>query len=592
MRQESPFGLFPTSLIFLGCALTVATLPELHPRQDCDTTICPDPSWFTGVGDKVLDTWQSIGGYLDGVLFKNPPEQQIPTIPTAPLLPGSLEITPENPHGTEWTPQNQPSSGTENCPVGAPELNYDSNDQNQNFRQCSAAPAQIIMPKDCTSPKNAMVAQKLAVIDSSFKTSRSPRCPGENGVVFWLAHLTADQAAMILTETDGAVEGIAPDSPFESDPLTPAPELMVGEEVIPETTKVGNRLRKKRGNLQVEVREWNSLFDSSLTFLSTPPGRTNLNSRKYSYFKTAVEYARRHDIRVYLVDSGYARGGQIRNDRLEWLYGIGVEREESDSDPNGHGTCMASKIGSPACGVVPWGPVFTIVKILPTVASFIDSLGSILGDVIEKASALQGRAVIQMTGNWPLRRDEAFIIRAMQEGINALLSSKIMVVSPAARGRPGEQMATWPSSLAGMTDMITVGAVTPYPEPGIPYGSRYSWSLTGPPGTVTVSAPGGGLCRTPDGSLQSFIGADMPAAVTTGLVAYFLAIPDLQEYFNAQPNWASAVKRYVMAMSYPRNELVTSVWNGLDSADAPTKTYNTPGDPWIGIPYPGNPRFG
>ena len=309
------------------------------------------------------------------------------------------------------------------------------------------------------------------------------------------------------------------------------------------------------------------------------------------YFKTAVQSAQRQDVRIYLVDSGYdLNSGQIRQDRLEWFYGIGATIEESDSDPGSHGTCMASKIGSPNSGVLQGEPVFTIVKILPTIASFMDSLGYILGDILEKASSLEGRAVVQITGRWPLRVNEVFLIQIMQQGINALLNSKVMVVSPAASGRPGQDLSTWPSSLAGLTDMITVGAVTPFPQPDTPYGSRYPWSPTGPPGTVTISAPGGGLCGTKGGILKPFIGPGMAVAVTTGLVAYFLAIPDLQEYFLAQPNWASAVKRYVLAMSYPRHEQVNSVWNGLDSEESKI-TYNTPRDPWTGIPYPGNPRF-
>lgn len=334
MRQGLLIGLIPTSFIFLGYASTAAALPELHRRQQCDSVICPDLSWFTNFGDKFQDTWQMIGGYLDGFFLKNPPEQQNPADPTIPLLPGSGEPNPQNPFETELTPQIELFSGAEKkCPVGAPDLNYDLTDQNQNSRQCTVAPAQIIIPTDCTSPQNTLVAQKLAVIDPSFKTSRSPRCPGENGVVFWLAHLTADQAAMILAETDGAVEGITPDSPFESVPLTPAPELIARKEVIPETTKIGSHLKKKRGILQVESIEWTRASDPSLTFLSTPPGRTSRNSRKYTYFKTAVNDARRQDIRVYLVDTGYAPGsGQIRDDRLEWLYGMGATREESDGD--------------------------------------------------------------------------------------------------------------------------------------------------------------------------------------------------------------------------------------------------------------------
>ena len=45
----------------------------------------------------------------------------------------------------------------------------------------------------------------------------------------------------------------------------------------------------------------------------------------------------------------------------------------------------------------------------------------------------------------------------------------------------------------------------------------------------------------------------------TRLVVYFLAIPDLYQYFIAKPNFALAMKKYVVAMSYPRNGLVNTV---------------------------------
>ena len=44
----------------------------------------------------------------------------------------------------------------------------------------------------------------------------------------------------------------------------------------------------------------------------------------------------------------------------------------------------------------------------------------------------------------------------------------------------------------------------------------------------------------------------------------------------AQPNFELAVKQYVIAMSYPRNGLVTSMWNGLDAREVCT-VYKEPG---------------
>lgn len=582
------------SLIFLWCTETVAALPELHHREEYDSVVCPDLSWFSTIGEKAQDTWQSISGYLGGLLLKDPPEEQIPTNPpTEPLLPGSgRSIDPQNPWDTEPAPQIELFSSTEECPVGTPDANYDSNDQSP-LRPCSIAPAQIVVPTDCTSPKNALVAQKLAVMDPSFKISRSPRCPGENGVVFWLAYITPDQAATILAETDGAVKGIAPDSPFKSGPLTPAPELTSSHELVPRNPKIEDRLKKKkkRGILESEVRgSADRHHDPSLTYLSIPPGQSHGYSQKYTFFKTAVQSALRSSIRLYLVDSGYdPRSGQIRQEGLEWLFGLGTSKRKNDNHPQSHGTCMASKISGRENGVFPGGPVFTIVKTSDTVASFIDALGYILTDVNEKEASVVGRAVVQISGQWRMRASEVFIMDAMYQGILALLDFKVMVVTATPDISTGKD--TFPASFETISHIITVGAISPLSLPNIPYGSKYPWSI----GSPTVNAPGSGFCQiTPPGGTgrndQAFMGPAMAAAITTGLVAYFLAIPDLQEYFLTQPDWASALKRYVVAMSYPRYQLVTSVWNGLDSGDG-KKIYNTPADPWIGIPYPGNPRF-
>ncbi len=244
-------------------------------------------------------------------------------------------------------------------------------------------------------------------------------------MVFWLAYITPDQAANILAETDGAVKGIAPDSPFNSGPLTPAPELITSHELAPRKPKLENGLKKKRGVLEVEVQGSDDLTDPSLAFLSIPPGQTHGYSRKYAFFKTAVQSALRTDIRVYLVDSGYdPSSGQIRQKGLEWLYGIGASKRKSDNHANYHGTCMASKISGPENGVFQRRPVFTIVKTSDTLASFIDSLGSILADVIDKKTFVEGRAVVQISGQWRVKRTEVFIIDAMRAAILALLNSK------------------------------------------------------------------------------------------------------------------------------------------------------------------------
>lgn len=57
----------------------------------------------------------------------------------------------------------------------------------------------------------------------------------------------------------------------------------------------------------------------------------------------------------------------------------------------------------------------------------------------------------------------------------------------------------------------------------------------------------------------AYTGSSFAGVVMTRLVVYFLAIPDLYQYFIAKPNFALAMKKYVVAMSYPRNGLVNTV---------------------------------
>lgn len=169
---------------------------------------------------------------------------------------------------------------------------------------------------------------------------------------------------------------------------------------------------------------------------------------------------------------------------------------------------MAFKIGGPGHELLQSGPVFTIVKVSETLASSIDSLGYILNDVGDKRISVESQAVIHISGQWRAMTTEAFIIDTIYQGILAFLTSKSMIVSTSPHIGVGDN--TWPASLAQVSDMITVGAVSPLPLPGIPYGSRYPWSIEGP---VRVNTPGGGDCITEGGN----------AAVTTGLIFSILS---------------------------------------------------------------------
>ena len=595
---------FLTSLIYFDFTWKVVAFSRLFPRQDaCDEFFCLD---WSVLGASAQQTFDSIGAYLGRLFLQGQQDPQSPTIPTEQPLPG---MDPDSsrpdsefkiPTDTQTSPQILPLAGSEQCtqnapPVGAPELTNDE-DEIQNYRSCGVTTAYIIIPSDCGSPENTNVEQILLGTDPKFKTSRSPWCHAENGVMFWLGNLSPEQALDLKGRAGGAVKIVMPDVPLRKDPLTPAPELMT-QALTPSAAGTDGRL-KLRDLLEVRFRNYRStgVSDPSLTFLSNAPEAPKENLKDYIYFKSAIEAAQAQEVRVYVIDTGFEKTNpDIPHNKLTYIYGLGCRTLPNDDDEEGGSSCVVSKIGGQRFGVFPNGPAFSIVKIGPDLSALFDSLGLVIRDIIRKPY-MKGRAVVHISGQWPIKEINRDAINLLQQGIKALLSLKAMIVAPAGSVDEGEQMTpNIPADLAQTTDFIIAGAVVPFETSVNPswnpawFGQRIPGTLTGP--AVTVSAPGSGFCYAKGTSVKSYTGSGIAAAVMTGLVAYFLAIPDLHRYFMAQPDFGLAVKQYVIAMSYPRNGLVRAVWNGLDARDTRT-VYNEPGgEPWIGIPYTGNPRF-
>lgn len=604
MRRESVMKAFLTSLTCFEFAWKVAAFSRLLPRQDaCDQLFCLD---WSVLGAPAQQTFDTIGAYLGGLFLQGQQDPQTPTIPTEQPLPGldpdssrpNLEF--KIPTDTQTSPQILPLAGSEQCtqnapPVGAPELTNDE-DEIQNYRPCGVTTAYIIVPSNCGSPENTNVEQILFGIDPKFKTSRSPWCQAENGVMFWLGNLSPEQALDFKGRAGGAVKIVMPDVPLRKDPLTPAPELMT-QGLTPAVTGTDGRL-KVRDLLEVRFRKYHTteVADPSLTFVSNAPEAPKEYLKDYIYFKSAIAAAQAQEVRVYVIDTGFQKTNpDIPHNKLTYIYGLGCNNQPNDDDNEGISSCMVSKIGGQRFGVFPNGPAFSIVKIGPYLSAFFDSLGLVMRDIIKKPY-LRGRAVIHISGQWPIQEIDRDTIDVIQQGMEALLKLKAMIVAPAGSFDEGEEMTlNIPAHLAQTMDFITAGAVIPILTDLNPswnpswFGQRIPGTLTGP--AVTASAPGSGFCYAKGTSAKSYTGSGIAGAVMTGLVAYFLAIPDLHRYFMAQPNFALAVKQYVIAMSYPRNGLVRAVWNGLDARDTRT-VYNEPGgQPWIGIPYKGNPRF-
>lgn len=320
-------------------------------------------------------------------------------------------------------------AGSEQCtqyalPVGAPELINDEYGS-ENPRPCGLTTAYIIIPTDCGSPENSEVERILFGMDPTFQTSRSPWCQAENAVMIWLANLPPEKAMDLKGQTKDAVKTVMPDGQSRTEPLTPAPELMI-QGRIPAAVGTDGRL-KVRDQLEVQFRRYatREIADPSLNFLSNAPDAPKEDVKDYVYFKSAVEASQAQEVRVYAIGSGFDQTNpDVPHSQLEYIYGLGCRTRPNDDDEEGHDSCMVSRIGGETFGVFPNGPGFTIVKIGPALSAFFDSLAKGIRDFISKPY-LTDRAVVHISGHWPAEEIDRDAITMMQQGIQALLNDDI-----------------------------------------------------------------------------------------------------------------------------------------------------------------------
>lgn len=66
--------------------------------------------------------------------------------------------------------------------------------------------------------------------------------------------------------------------------------------------------------------------------------------------------------------------------------------------------------------------------------------------------------------------------------------------------------------------------------------------------------------------MQQVEGYRLAAAITSGLAAYFLSLPDLADYWRLnQGNIPTTMIAYLQTMSYRRYGAEKSLWNGMDA---------------------------
>lgn len=530
----------------------------------------------------------TFGAYFDWLLNLQSGPDAIPTIPELESIPdddgaqgGDGQEAPEmaSPPVTDFPPDIQidvtapPAAtpgGDEGCEAVLPTgLDTQVLPGSADLRTCSINTAYLIWPVRCDDrAQNTLTEQAISKIDGRFLTSRDPLCALEGGVLFWLAKLTPDQI-IFLKKITTAVRAITPNSPYRFSDLTRTSTsrwTKRGNNEFGFTPNNRNKLQRASPTLRVVKQKFNNI-DPSLTFLSTSLNQENTHD-EYAFFSSGGS-----GVRVYIVDTGLDRS--FRNidfspqhkvkKSIEWIYALDVATQTTDGDPDGHGTCMASKIGGPIFGVAKRSS-FVIAKATPSVGSFIDILGKVLSAVQKQPLFGRAETVISIAGGWiPPSRDDAdaIAIQTLMEELTNKCQAIVVTHAGAATGPQDNygEIVMYPALLAKDLDIIAVGSVQA--RHGDDYGQSFPWSLSGE--ALSLSAPGNGYCAGLGSEVHGAEGASFAGAVVAGLVAYFLGIPELQAWFRQQKNLPRAMLKYVKGLSYKRFMAQESVWNGLDA---------------------------
>lgn len=579
MRNPS---IFMTLLTYSICFESlVSALPERLMARQCDTLLCPNPDalWNTlGIGAEwLLDTFlrPAPDTTFDDRQQRTDPQYKNPTF-SGPQI--ELQVEGKSPGQDECQLFLDPD---EFNPTG-----------NLDFSLCGQASNHLIWPVGCGDlAQNGIIGKILSKMDEQFITTLDPLCPVENGVAYWQARLTKEQITALKQDQIEVVRDITPNTPFKFGELVRgSPDRANPAQQIPTPINyMRARQFTKRLTPLTIIKQADA--DMSLRFLSSAESLAPPSSA-YAYFSQAGA-----GVRVYVIDTGLdgLANDFIKKVDIRWIIVDDVPAFQRDEDRvTGHGTCMASKIAGEYYGVAKAASLI-IVKISSLIGSFLDALGKIIVDLQQFGKKeSRGWTVINVSGTWsaPLApQGESRPDAARLLGLIAKLVEEYEVVVVAQAGSStGTVQAkygdvhTWPALLSERYPIITVGAVSSDnndPE----YGKRFPWSLGG--SAISVSAPGNGFCTELNGEVGYAEGSSFAGAVVSGLVAYFLSIPQLNIYFRSLPagTLPGVVRDYVKRLQYKRYQAQESVWGGLDANENSPDYLQLPGlmDPaWAG----------
>ena len=236
------------------------------------------------------------------------------------------------------------------------------------------------------------------------------------------------------------------------------------------------------------------------------------------------------------------------------------------------GECTVDKIGGEIYGVAS-NTQFALFEVSPDLASFLPALASIAykvrdGQIVPLSNGMVMNVRMRFQ---PEELEEQELADIMAERISALLTAGIIFVASAGASGDETAVTTYPGKLSTRLPIITVGAVSPYS--GIHNGIRGR--------EVTVYAVILGKCSPALYGSRYSRGAGIAVAMVTGLVAYFLSLPDLQARFDTLGlDGSRKVIEYLQLMSYQTEPASPgSVWNGHDNEDVGLWCGNGPLNP-------------
>lgn len=413
-------------------------------------------------------------------------------------------------------------------------------------------------------------------------TQRHPRCGKNGGVFFWLAWLTPEQVEALRTDKSG-VESIVTNIEAEGLRMGVDPRAQSNEPdftkalFVPKTWKRSTRVEKRsKVNVVEQV-----AADLSLNFLSTAPGKQMHST--YKYFAQGGT-----GVTVLVIDTGLGRTssdiGRARIIHRIYAVDIPVNDRESDLSTERIGTCVAQKIGGLTFGVAKRAK-FVIVTAKPNYASVISALAEVIfyldGVRGTEKQKTRGWTVINLRMSFsPNKREEAIVSQRFKELLGPLVNDhQAIVVTTAGEEddlNPTNNIKTYPAKLSLTHDIVVVGAVLvskDLSQNGISYPSSSAFREQN-----ILYAPANGLCdraiSIPSNNNPITTGPSssiLSTAIVSGLVAYFLSLPDLanSKFRKGGVNTPASVIEYLQQMSYSRSGggNVPAVWNGLDAED-------------------------